>query len=212
MPKKMRRGAIRSTLSALVRDGQLVLLDQLEIEAPNTKAMRGLIEALVGGQSALIVVTAEQKVARKSVSNLANAHSIIANNLNVRDLLKYDKVIMPLDALDVVKGIWGKGALRCRTCIYTDVIRRPVITEKSTELADRQNKYVFEVARNANKIQVKEAVEEIFELEGKVIKVNMMVMPAKRGRRGRNTYIRSRQWKKAVVTLEDGVSIELFNA
>jgi len=93
-----------------------------------------------------------------------------------------------------------------------DVIRRPVITEKSTELADRQNKYVFEVARNANKIQVKEAVEEIFELEGKVIKVNMMVMPAKRGRRGRNTYIRSRQWKKAVVTLEDGVSIELFNA
>jgi len=110
MPKKMRRGAIRSTLSALVRDGQLVLLDQLEIEAPNTKAMRGLIEALVGGQSALIVVTAEQKVARKSVSNLANAHSIIANNLNVRDLLKYDKVIMPLDALDVVKGIWGKGA------------------------------------------------------------------------------------------------------
>lgn len=109
MPKKMRRGAIRSTLSALVRDEQLVLLDQVQIDSPNTKAMRGLIEALVGEQSALIVVTAEQKAARKSASNLANAHSIIANNLNVRDLLKYDKVIMSLDALDVVKGIWGKG-------------------------------------------------------------------------------------------------------
>lgn len=93
-----------------------------------------------------------------------------------------------------------------------DVIRRPVITEKSTDLAERQNKYVFEVARNANKIQIKEAVEEIFELEGKVLKVNTMVMPAKRGRRGRNTYVRSRQWKKAIVTLEEGVSIELFNA
>ena len=92
-----------------------------------------------------------------------------------------------------------------------DVIRRPVITEKSTVMADSQNKYVFEVARKANKIQIKEAVEEIFELEGKVIKVNTMIMPAKRGRRGRNMYIRSRQWKKAVVTLEDGVSIELFN-
>lgn len=92
-----------------------------------------------------------------------------------------------------------------------DVIRRPVITEKSTELAEGQNKYVFEVARQANKIQVKEAVEEIFDLEGKVIKVNTMNMPAKRGRRGRNTYIRSRAWKKAVVTLEEGVSIELFN-
>ncbi|MCY3832959.1 MAG: 50S ribosomal protein L23 [Chloroflexi bacterium] len=92
-----------------------------------------------------------------------------------------------------------------------DVIRRPVITEKSTDLAERQNKYVFEVARKANKIQIKEAVEEIFELEGKVVKVNTMVMPAKRGRRGRNTYVRSRQWKKAIVTLEEGVSIELFN-
>ena len=92
-----------------------------------------------------------------------------------------------------------------------DVIRRPVITEKSTELAEGQNKYVFEVARAANKIQVKEAVEEIFDLEGKVVKVNTMMMPAKRGRRGRSTYIRSLQWKKAVVTLEEGVTIELFN-
>ncbi len=108
MPKKMRQGAIRSTLSALVRDAQLVLLDQLEMSAPNTKAMGGLIDALVGDQSALVVVTAEQTTVRKSVNNLANAHSIVANYLNVRDLLKYDKVIMSLDALDVVKNIWGK--------------------------------------------------------------------------------------------------------
>ncbi len=92
-----------------------------------------------------------------------------------------------------------------------DVIRRPVITEKTTGMVDNDNKYVFEVARKANKLQVKEAVEVIFELEGKVLKVNTMNMPAKRGRRGRNQYIRSRQWKKAIVTLEEGVSIELFN-
>jgi len=92
-----------------------------------------------------------------------------------------------------------------------DVIRRPVITEKSTAMVDDENKYVFEVDQRANKIQIKEAVEEIFELEGQVLKVNTMVMPAKRGRRGRNWYIRSRQWKKAIVTVEDGVSIELFN-
>lgn len=92
-----------------------------------------------------------------------------------------------------------------------DVIRRPVITEKSTALSETGNKYVFEVDSKANKIQIKEAVEEIFELEGKVLKVNTMVMPAKRGRRGANRYVRSRQWKKAIVTVEDGVSIELFN-
>ena len=51
-----------------------------------------------------------------------------------------------------------------------DVIRRPLITEKTAEMAEAQNKYAFEVARNANKIQVKEAVEEIFDLEGKVLK------------------------------------------
>lgn len=92
-----------------------------------------------------------------------------------------------------------------------DVIRRPVITEKTTALADDENKYVFEVARKANKIQIKAAVEEIFELEGQVLKVNTMVMPAKRGRRGQNWYIRSRRWKKAIVTVADGVTIELFN-
>lgn len=110
MPKKMRRGAIRSTLSALVRDEQLVLVDQLDIDEPNTKAMRGLIETLVGNQSALIVLTAEQKSARKSVSNLPHAHSLVVNFLNVRDLLKYDKVIMTLEALEVVTSIWRVGA------------------------------------------------------------------------------------------------------
>ena len=110
MPKKMRRGAIRSTLSALVRDEQLVLVDQLDVNAPNTKAMRSLIETLVGNQSALIVLTAEQKAVRKSVSNLPNAHTLVANYLNVRDLLKYDKVIMTLEALEVVKSIWRVGA------------------------------------------------------------------------------------------------------
>ena len=92
-----------------------------------------------------------------------------------------------------------------------DIIRRPVITEKTTEMSEANNQYVFEVHSKANKIQVREAVEEIFDLEGRVVKVNTMVMPAKRGRRGRNSYIRSRQWKKAVVTLQEGESIELFS-
>jgi large subunit ribosomal protein L4 len=108
MPKNMRRGAIRSTLSALIRDEQLVIVDQLAMETPKTKTMRDTIETLAGGLSALMVVTAEQKAVRKSVSNLANAHSLIADYLNVRDLLKYDKVIITLDALAIVNRIWGK--------------------------------------------------------------------------------------------------------
>jgi len=90
-----------------------------------------------------------------------------------------------------------------------DVLRRPVVSEKTAVMTDEKNQYVFEVAEEANKIQIKEAIEVIFEVE--VVKVNTMIVPAKRGRRGRNWYLRSRQWKKAVVTLATDQKIELFN-
>ncbi len=94
--------------------------------------------------------------------------------------------------------------------IYS-VLLRPVVTEKATMLNEQDNKYVFEVAQAANKKQIKEAVEVIFDLAGKVTKVNTLIIPAKRGTRGRRQYVRSQQWKKAIVTLEAGSTIELFN-
>ncbi len=90
-----------------------------------------------------------------------------------------------------------------------DVLVRPVVTEKSNLLSDELNQYAFEVAPNANKKQIKQAIEIIF--EKRVKKVNTMVMPAKRGMRGRNPYRRSGQWKKAIVTLEPGEKLELFD-
>ena len=90
-----------------------------------------------------------------------------------------------------------------------DVIVRPVITEKSNAASDLGNQYTFEVAEAANKIQIKEAVEIIFDID--VLKVNTMVMPKKRGKRGRKFYTRKSSWKKAVVTVAAGQSIDLFN-
>lgn len=108
MPKKMRRGAIRSALSTLVRDNQLVIVDKLEMDTPKTKEVRQVISAVTGGESALVLVTSQQKALQKSVNNLENAHALLVNYLNVRDMLKYDKVIMTLETLDVIKSIWGK--------------------------------------------------------------------------------------------------------
>lgn len=88
-----------------------------------------------------------------------------------------------------------------------DVIVRPVVTEKTNVNKDGNNQYTFEVALKANKIQVKEAIELIFDVD--VTNINTMVMPAKRGRRGRKFYIRKQSWKKAVVTLAKGQSIDL---
>lgn len=89
-----------------------------------------------------------------------------------------------------------------------EVLKRPISTEKSGILTDYYSQYVFEVDRRANKIQVKEAVEKIFDVD--VISVNTMNMPAKRGRFGRRQIVRKPAWKKAVVKLAPGQRIEFF--
>jgi len=87
-----------------------------------------------------------------------------------------------------------------------EVLRRPVVTEKST-LLQGQHKYVFEVAKSANKAQIKEAVETAFSVG--VRSVNVSKVHGKLRRVGR-TITRTQDWKKAVVTLEAGQRIEFF--
>jgi large subunit ribosomal protein L23 len=91
-----------------------------------------------------------------------------------------------------------------------EIIKRPVITEKSSYMAAELNQFVFEVDTRANKIQIKEAVESIFDVD--VVKVATIIMPLKRSRRGRKYYQRSPEWKKAIVTLPKGQTIPLFSA
>jgi large subunit ribosomal protein L4 len=107
MPRKMRRGAIRSALSACARDGQLVFVDKLEMATPKTKEMNAVLNSLAGENTKLVLVAALNENVQRSVNNLDNAKTLRASYLNVRDLLKFDRVIVPLDALDVIKQIWG---------------------------------------------------------------------------------------------------------
>ena len=87
------------------------------------------------------------------------------------------------------------------------VLRRPILTEKSDYQRD-DNQYVFEVDRQANKLQIKEAVEIIFDVQ--VLKVNTMVMKPKRRRLGRKLVQARPAWKRAVVTLAPGERIQDF--
>jgi large subunit ribosomal protein L23 len=87
-----------------------------------------------------------------------------------------------------------------------EVLRRPLITEKNTEL-QIQGKYVFEVAREANKPQIKQAVEKAFDVT--VTTVNVMNIHGEVRRVGRRQ-VSTRSWKKAIVTLQPGDKIELF--
>lgn len=88
-----------------------------------------------------------------------------------------------------------------------DIIKRMVVTEKSTILRDEGNKYVFEVDRRANKIEIAKAVEKLFKVQ--VVNVRTMNYQGKRKRLGRIIGER-RSWKKAVVTLAPGNRIEIF--
>jgi len=87
------------------------------------------------------------------------------------------------------------------------IIKKPVVSEKSTLLTERDNKYVFEVALEANKIQIKKAVEEVFKVG--VTKVRTMRIRGKM-KRVRVQLGRTRERKKAIVTLKQGDRIELF--
>ena len=89
-----------------------------------------------------------------------------------------------------------------------EVLRRPAITEKSTGL-QALGKYAFEVAGEANKQQIKQAVEKAFKVE--VLAVNVMTVPGKTRRIGRRQVL-TQSWKKAIVTLKAGDSIGFFES
>ena len=87
------------------------------------------------------------------------------------------------------------------------IIIQPLLTEKSTELQEQHNQVVFKVARRANKVQIRKAVEKLFNV--KVLSVRTQVVRGKLVRRGMHEGKRS-NWKKAIVSLAEGETIEFF--
>jgi large subunit ribosomal protein L4 len=108
MPLKMRRAALRSALTAKAAESGLVVVDEMVLSEPKTRLMAQALNILVGDATALILMAekgAEYDLVARSSSNLPEARMVLASYLNIRDLLGYDKLIMPLKALDVLKAI-----------------------------------------------------------------------------------------------------------
>jgi large subunit ribosomal protein L4 len=107
MPLKMRRAALRSALTAKVTESGLVILDELVLPEAKTRLMAQALYALVGDATALILFAekdANYDVITRSTNNLPDAKLLMANYLNIRDLLGYEKIVMPLTALDALKS------------------------------------------------------------------------------------------------------------
>lgn len=89
-----------------------------------------------------------------------------------------------------------------------DIIKRPLMTEKSTGIGEKQNAYVFEVSRDADKAEIKNAIEKLFDV--KVRDINTMIMHGKLKRVGGRHVGRRSKWKKAIVTLKEGYKIQII--
>lgn len=108
MPRKMRRLAIRSVLSVKRQDDQLVVVDGLADVPPKTREMRQVLAALPNGtaRSTLIVVT-DTKSVRRGAGNLENVKVLSAQYVNIRDVLKHERLLLSRDAVDVIHQLWA---------------------------------------------------------------------------------------------------------
>jgi large subunit ribosomal protein L4 len=106
MPLKMRRAALRSALSAKAADAGIVIVDNLVLAEPKTKLMAQALNRLVGTSSALVVIpekSASYDTVLRSTNNIPDAKVLLAGYLNIRDILTFDKVVLPIQVLDVLK-------------------------------------------------------------------------------------------------------------
>jgi large subunit ribosomal protein L4 len=99
MPRKQRRLALRSALAVKARDGQLTVLEGFTLEVPRTRAVVELLVAVTAGRRVLLVLGSHNEVLERSARNLPEVQLILAANLNVRDLLVADTVLITRDAL-----------------------------------------------------------------------------------------------------------------
>jgi len=110
MPKKMRRLAIRSVLSAKQRENQIVVVEGLSEIEPRTKAMKAVLSRLPrsDARSTIVVVDRPRDNVYRSAGNLENVKVLMAQYMNVRDGLKYERMILMREAVDEIHRLWAQ--------------------------------------------------------------------------------------------------------
>jgi large subunit ribosomal protein L4 len=110
MPKKMRRAALRSALSVKASEGKIILVDELKIDEVKTQVMADAMRAVAGGERILLLIPnngPEYEDVKRASANLADVKLLLASYLNIRDLLGYKQLVIPVAALDVIEGYLG---------------------------------------------------------------------------------------------------------
>ncbi len=130
LPKKMNAAALRSALTVKAAADQIVIVDQLQMDAPKTKAMVNTLRALgVDGGTVLLVLPEKVEMVQRSASNLENVKLLLSSYLNIRDLLGYDKLLLSKEAVEHLE-LWLTPSN------YNSAADEEVIDETADELAD----------------------------------------------------------------------------
>jgi large subunit ribosomal protein L4 len=103
MPRQMRRAALRSALSAKLSDQAVVVVDRIALTKISTQSMSQALQAIAGTENALVVLPERNETVERATRNLAQAKTLNAGYLNIRDLFKYDKLVLALGALDKIQ-------------------------------------------------------------------------------------------------------------
>jgi len=106
VPKSMRRVAMKSALTSKVKDNEMIILESLELDAPKTKEVIKMLNAF-DAKKTLIVTAESNENVYKSARNIEGVAVLPANNINVYDLLKYDKVIVTRDAVSKIEEVYA---------------------------------------------------------------------------------------------------------
>ena len=197
LPRKMVLGALRSALSAKLRDGELRVVRAFELADHKTKNMLAVLGKFAATKSVLLVEVGENQNLDRATGNLKHVktgadercHGLrpAAARAGVAERRRSEEII------------GGTGEVN----VY-DVIRRPLITEKGHAKREEERTLCFEVHPDANKIEIKQAVETVFRV--RVADVRTTNFAGKLRRRGRFSGYAS-DWKKAYVRLSKGQKV-----
>jgi large subunit ribosomal protein L4 len=110
MPKKMRQAALRSALSVKASEASIIVVDDLSIAEPKTKAVAEALGNLVGASTALVLMPSRDQnydMVMRTTNNIDSAKVLLASYLNVRDLLNFEKVVLPVKTIDALVAHLG---------------------------------------------------------------------------------------------------------
>lgn len=107
VPKKVKRLALKSVLTSKVNDEEIIVLDKLELDAISTKAAQEVMSKINIGRNALFVVSERDEKVYRSFKNIPNVDTVVADKMNVYDILKYDSFVVTQDAVKKIEEVYA---------------------------------------------------------------------------------------------------------